>query len=203
MHRRKRNPPRAVWLLATILLSLVLTLTAATGVASAEPPTWVLFVTGYSQEQSSWCWAATDAAILNYHYPAELRVSQCEVVNAGLMRNYCCDRPWDCNEGCGRCDYWACNSARVFNTFGFYYTCSESGTLSYASCVSEIYPGNRPFYASRNAHAYTVAGYSDAGYDLPTRALYVHDPANNSWSWWDYTDFSTGWQGTLYGIAPR
>lgn len=56
------------------------------------PPKKVLGVKYHKQEQSNWCWAGTTQSLINY-YKVKTEKKQCKLVDIGLSRKDCCDKP--------------------------------------------------------------------------------------------------------------
>lgn len=188
MSTTRRFLKKIALLLGAMLLLLMLFASLTNSAVHAYPTFWVLSVTGYPQPPGlGWCWAATDKSIMAYH---GTNPAQCEIVNVGLGRDYCCNNPSACNQGLSTCD-----NDVVFQHWGFQYTCVHY-PLSFDSIRSEIYYGNRPFYASVYSHAHTVAGY-DYG---PPEAIYHYDPAQGQWYVWTYDNFVAGWAATIYRV---
>jgi len=185
----RRCLKKVALLLGAILLLLTLFTSLTSKPVHAYPTFWVLSgVTGYPQEQENWCWAATDKSIMAYR---GTNPTQCRIANVVLSRNYCCQSPWACNETIPTCD-----NGIAFSYWDFSYSCVYY-PLGFDSIRIEIYNYNRPFYASRYGHAYTVTGY-DYG---PPQMIYRYDPwPGHGWSHQNYDDFRSGWARTIYGI---
>lgn len=122
------------------------------------------FVLSYpliGQQETNWCWAATDQMLRQYYSD---NAQQCQIANFGLNKNNCCDRfpaPSDCNKPSG---------LSFLKMSGIYSYQPWAGGISYSRIRTQLLNFGRPVIytiqyvgGSGVGHVRTITGISDEG----------------------------------------
>lgn len=185
------------------ILIAALTLSAATVVpvalaapAHAAPPTsWYLNLTGQSQEQTNWCWAATGnsiAAYFNYSY------TQNQFCNMAFNRQI--------DSTCSNDQATLGNDQTAFRQIGISAGTYITGMISMDTVINQIAADQpimtRIVWASGGGHMMDIIGY-----DSSNSTIQYYDPwpsdsrLNTSTLSWYQSNSQFTWTHTLYGIG--
>lgn len=186
------RPPRRMAVISAMCLSLMLTFGAAAPVGAATVIK-VLYVPQTYQQQTNWCWAASNQAVIRYIHGGVV-FQQCDQANAAGGLTQCCDYPSrsNCNVGRYNADVVRIDRARGYSATEY------SGVLSFGSVTSYINAG-RPFIVAEQGQA--APGGASYGHDVVVYGydyvsgtngtgdqwLYVMDPARGLQTW-SYAD---------------
>jgi len=142
------------------------------------------------QTQSNWCWAAVSASVGNYYGTGSW--TQCNVANAELNRNSCCNQPGPCNV------YGYLDSAlRTTRSFAN----MSQGSIQLSAIENQINMGRpigvRVAWYGGGAHFNTIYGtngnyllIADSIYGYSTRALNSFPRSYNGGGNWTNTYFT-------------
>lgn len=107
------------------------------------------------QQESNWCWAATSTSVDHWYNPSST-VTQCQVVNAQLGRNDCCNNP-----GSSNCNVYGYLD-KALNYLGRL-DHMDSSTETYATIVGQVvtmHPlGIRVAWSGGGAHFIAATGH--------------------------------------------
>lgn len=191
----RRVTTRRSWSLLLAMIIGLATLVPLAPAASAAPGSWYLNVNGQSQQKSNWCWAASGNSIAAFYGKNYSQNQFCNLAFGNAL-----------NAACPNNQASLANDQRAFRSIGISQGSYISGTLSFASLVTEL-SNNRPVmtrigWKRGGGHMMDIIGYDASNSTIEYYNPWPDDQRYNysAYNWYKNNSQFT-WTHSLYRIG--